>query len=305
MNDDKMLLRKVMTFSDTLSVIFDLVRDGFTFSMKATLRLCGPWLVTTSILAAISISWLVSSFFGAFNETESEFGILNDAGLIEIVGIGVLIALSLLILYSISSAIQMSITYLNIKTFSETGEFASYDALKAGVRVYFKRLLLASIVTTILVNIAGQFFYLPGIFISVPLSLLMAGMVVDNLNLGSALSKVFVLIKRRWWFSFGIIAVCGIAQAIAVGIVAVPIIAVYLIVVSLGYSIDLASFVPVLVAISAVLLIVASSFSNYIGQTAQIVLYYTNSEVAEGVSLLQRVSSAFPTNTSQSEADES
>lgn len=294
MENDQMRLRSVQSFSDTLSLVFDLVREGFVPTLKATLRLCGPWLVITSVLTAVGIGWLLRTVLNIESGTlGSEWNPFYDSNLVESIVLGVGLLFLIMVFYGIASTVQMAVTYVNVAHYNNNGIFAPFEEIRMNVKKFFWRLLFASIVSTIMVNVGMQFFYLPGVFVSVPLSMLMASMVAENLTLGQAMSKIFGLIKNRWWFTFGIILLTGLAQAAIVSIVMVPMIFAGIAVYSLGYSNQAGTVIPVLGAIAAVLMIVVSTLSNYVSQTAHMVLFYGNAEVTEGIGLEARIRQTF------------
>ncbi len=67
-----------------------------------------------------------------------------------------------------------------------------------------------SFVAGILAFFGFIFFLIPGIFISVPFSLIVMVAVVEDRGLGSALSRCFQLVKSNWWVTFGILIVASL-----------------------------------------------------------------------------------------------
>ncbi len=64
-----------------------------------------------------------------------------------------------------------------------------------------------SFVGGILMFFGFIFFLIPGIFLSVPLSLIVMVTVVEDKGLGGTLSRCFHLVKSNWWVTFGILIV--------------------------------------------------------------------------------------------------
>lgn len=297
MSADLEMLRKQMGFSDTLTQIFDLVRDNFSVCMRATLRICGPWLLLSAILATSAIVWFSRVYVGVTsNDKYASWDTAIDNGILESAVLAVAVVLLLLLFYGITSAIQTCITYVAVKHFNITGETPTFEVIKHGVKKYFWKVLLGSIISTIMVQIASQFFYLPGVFISVPLAMMVASMVADDASLSTSLSNVFTIIKNRWWFSFGILLVTGMAQTAVAGIAIMPVLFVYIGLMLLGLYTDVVTVVTILLSIAALLTIAAFTVFGYIGQIGHMVLFYSNSELVTGAGLKARVEQRFPLN---------
>ncbi len=288
-------LNRVFGFSDIITQVFDLVRETFRTTIVATIKVCGPWLVMTAILMAFSISWFIRLFTGLSGaEQTAEWDASFDSMILSSLLIGLGILLVLVVLYAIAAAFQTCVTYITIKHLNETGHLPTYDEVKASIKKRFWKVVLGMIVSTIIINTASQFFYLPGIFVSVPLSIMVAGIIADNLDLGTALSASFKLIKNRWWFSFGVLVVSGLAQVAAASILMLPVVVILIGLYALGYWTDLSSLSIVIGALGSIIMIVAYTFANFIGQVAHMVLYYSHRERNNGQHLMQRIEHHFP-----------
>ncbi len=281
-------LREVRSFSDTITVIFEVARSGFKPMMRATVRICAPWL----IIGAVATAFLFSEFFGMIADQyggNNEWSpMYSDTFLSSLPGIIIGLLLALIAL-SAGSALQMCIVYLAVKHYAEQGSYPDYEWLRSAIGKYFWRTFFAAAASAIMINIATQFFYLPGIYLSVPLGLLAFTVVAEDADVGKALSRVFVLIKDRWWYSFGIILVVGLAQAALLLSLMIPGTILSIGTLSILPTTELGPVVPILAGVAAIAIPILLVFASFITYISHAVLYYQHSERIEGVELGRRL----------------
>jgi hypothetical protein len=83
-----------------------------------------------------------------------------------------------------------------------------------------------SIVMVLFVGVAALFFILPGIYVSVCLSLMYMVLMRENLDLGDTFRRCFYLIKDKWWSTFGLLVIVGFISGIIGYIFQIPTMAV-------------------------------------------------------------------------------
>jgi hypothetical protein len=285
----------VRTFSDTVSVVFDVVREGFKPMLGVTLRICGPLIVITSVISA----FVVDLFLRRFG-WETRMGIVDDlnptadANVFMNIFLMVVIVLGVVTLAAVASTLQALVVSVSIKHYESTGTFPNSTEIRPLLRKNFWRVILVSIVSTIMIQVASQFFYLPGIYLSVPLAMLATTVVVEDIDLGKGLSRVFALVNSRWFFSFGVVVTCSLAQFALLAAVAIPFIVVFafgsaLMPTQLSHAVVVAAS-----GIAVLLYLVVVTFSNFIGYAASAVLYFQHSERVDGTDLARRVQSLAP-----------
>jgi hypothetical protein len=76
------------------------------------------------------------------------------------------------------------------------------------------KLLGFTIIAGIILFFGFMFFFLPGVYLSVPLYLSGVVIVMENKNLSNGLSRGFELVKGEWWVTFGTILAIIIVMAI-------------------------------------------------------------------------------------------
>jgi hypothetical protein len=79
-----------------------------------------------------------------------------------------------------------------------------------------------SIVMVLFAIVATLFFILPGIYVSITLSLMYMVMMRENRDLGDTFRRCFYLIQDKWWSTFGLIIIVGIISGIIGYIFQIP-----------------------------------------------------------------------------------
>ena len=110
--------------------------------------------------------------------------------------------------------------WLNLITLSYIAEYAegnrniSPSAVLRRAYANLGKVLGAGIVTIIIVTIGFVLLIIPGIYLSIVLSLLTMIIVMEGDPLFEAISRCFYLIKGKWWSTFGLVFVMSIIVTI-------------------------------------------------------------------------------------------
>ena len=86
----------------------------------------------------------------------------------------------------------------------------------------FLLILLTGIGYSILVVLGFIFLIIPGIYLSISLSLIFIVRLEEKLRFFDAVSRCIKLIKNNWWFTFGLILVIGLIQVFLVYALYIP-----------------------------------------------------------------------------------
>ncbi|AKQ46714.1 hypothetical protein TH63_15540 [Rufibacter radiotolerans] len=155
------------------------------------------------------------------------------------------------------------------------------------IKTHFISLLYSSIGLLVLVLLATLLLVLPGIYVSVALSMYALVMLREEVNLMEAVERCFHLIKGNWWASFGFLMLVLIIQGVIGFVASLPAIVVYVFRIL---------HLPFPGGDSDLLLIIASSFTTVLSLllyviyiTAIAFLYYDLVEKKEGLGYLEKV----------------
>ena len=89
-----------------------------------------------------------------------------------------------------------------IKSYVTNNGEAKHQEVKQGVKKDLGKMFGIGAVTWILIFAGLIIFILPGIYLSVPLSIAAAVLVFKNESIGGSISEGFHLVKDNWWMSF-------------------------------------------------------------------------------------------------------
>ncbi|NWG28654.1 MAG: hypothetical protein HXY48_08990 [Ignavibacteriaceae bacterium] len=195
MNQAKIEFRKVRDFGALLNVTFDYIRNNFKLLFKSNLLIASPFILLSGV------------FMGIYQS--SMFSFAYDQGF-EAIGIPFLLAMVFMI---VSYLIITEVTYSHLMLYkqSESGVFELEDVWQM-VKKNFFMILLTGIGYSFIVGFGFLFLIIPGIYLSIALSLIFIVRLEEELGFFDAVSRCIKLIKNNWWFTFGLILVVGIIQ---------------------------------------------------------------------------------------------
>lgn len=195
MNNSKIEFRKVRDFGALLNVTFDYIRKNFKLLFKANLLIASPFILLAGVFMGIYQS---SMFSFAYNQDFESFGVPF-----------VLAMIFMIISYVIITVVTYS--HLIVYKQSETGVFELDDVWQM-VKKKFFLVLLTGIGYSIIVGLGFLFLIVPGIYLSIALSLIFIVRLEEEIGFFDAVSRCIKIVKHNWWFTFGLIFVVGIIQ---------------------------------------------------------------------------------------------
>ncbi|UFH55917.1 hypothetical protein [Spirosoma sp. KNUC1025] len=114
-------------------------------------------------------------------------------------------------------------TYAHMKVYDRAeGEPISVTDVWNEVQPTIGRGIIISLLNTIIIGFGFVFFFIPGIYLAVVLSLSLAVTVFEGADFGVTWNRCFQLIRDKWWSTFGLIFVMGLIVAIVGIIFAIP-----------------------------------------------------------------------------------
>jgi hypothetical protein len=188
MNNQYIEFKRERELGEIISTTFQFLRENYKTAFKLFIKLVGPAFLL--LIAAISYySWttLGSSFL--------EAGGLNISGFL-IAGALLLIAYLLYFTSMVGTINHMILSYIN-----NDGKIIDAE-VSTGLKEDFGRILLLSIISSILIFAGMIFFIIPGIYLMVPLSLVTAILVFRRKGVMDSIGDSFQLVKDNWWMTF-------------------------------------------------------------------------------------------------------
>ncbi|MCU0341291.1 MAG: hypothetical protein MUE30_15535 [Spirosomaceae bacterium] len=206
-------------FGQKINATFQFVIDNFKPLMLSLLYIAGP-----------------PALIGGFFMSSYQSGILGIQQ--EVLG-GGSTDLAFSGMYSMFTSILFLFLFLGIAGLAATLVVNAYlleyeegnraitpETVWNRMKSYILTSLGYSIVMVLFVGVAALFFILPGIYVSVCLSLMYMVLMRENLDMGDTFRRCFYLIKDKWWSTFGLLVIVGFISGIIGYIFQIPTMAV-------------------------------------------------------------------------------
>ena len=195
MVQSKIEFRKVRDFGALLNVTFDYIKKNFKVLLKSNLLISAPFILLAGV------------FMGLYQSSMFNFADYPD---LQQIGIPFLLSMFFMLL---SYLIITVVTYSHFMVYkqSETGVF-DIDEIWQMVKKNFFMILFTGIGYTFVVVFGFILLIIPGVYLSIALSLIFIVRLEEGLGFFDAVSRCTKLISKNWWFTFGLIIVVGIIQ---------------------------------------------------------------------------------------------
>ena len=173
---------------EILSDTFKFLRENYKHAFKLFLKLVGPaFLLLIAAVTYYAWATLGGGMFSTNGINSSNF----------IISAGLLFLAYILYFTSMTGTVNhMILSYIK-----NNGTIVDAE-VSAGLKNDFGKILLLSVITGILLVAGFILFIIPGIYLSVPLSLATAILVFRRNNVMDSISETFQLVKNNWWITF-------------------------------------------------------------------------------------------------------
>lgn len=206
--------RQIRDFGGVLNDSFDFIKLEYKRLGKVLLFYVLPFLVVTAIINVFLQSNYISN---TLNQ-----GAVNPASPFQNIAWGSLLGSYTIgwLNYSVLSAVVLAFIKLHQ---SRKGEFEITE-IRSFILPNFFELLVAYLVCGIISVVGLVFFIIPGIYLSIVLTLVAPILILEKNGLGNALNRSFFLIRSNWWRTFGIVFIGAIVIYFFTLVLSLPII---------------------------------------------------------------------------------
>lgn len=187
-------LKRYRDFGQLITDTFIFIKQEHRFLLRVILTYVGPFVLITAFAGA----WMQS---GIFNSLDPE----NVANPFEIIqNLGFKYALYILAML-VSTTMMMCTVYSYMFLYSKKGKdgFLQEDVWEM-VKEKFFPILGLLILVGIIVSLGVILCIIPGIYIAVIFSLVVAVNIFENLGVGESMQRSTFLVKEDFWFTLGI-----------------------------------------------------------------------------------------------------
>ncbi len=256
--------RRIRSFDEVFSDTFVFLRLHFRYLGKLVLFAVGPLLLLAALLGGVE----------AFNVS---IGAASQA-----------IRTILTLIETLPDLLTQIITYVYIVLCASLPSGTPpREEIWSGVRWAFWRVIGANIVSMIAVGIGLMLVIIPGIYVGVALATLSIVIIQEERGVFSAFDRCFVLIKERWWQTFGIILTMFVVLLVFYVASSLPSI---LLEVMTDAITDNSTLLSLYNTVGSIISNIASALITIVFNTAIAIQYYSLVEQKEAPGLHERVS---------------
>lgn len=185
MNQDYIDFKQHRELGDIISYTFKFIRENYKGYFKSVLKIA--WPAYLLLIAAVA--------YYSYTTVGNSLMFTQDGGFF--IGFGLLM-LGLLLYFAV-----MNVAAFNfIKSYVNNQGVTNHEEIKQAVKKDLGKMFGLGAITWILIFAGLIIFILPGIYLSVPLSIAAAVLIFKNESIGGSISEGFHLVKDNWWMSF-------------------------------------------------------------------------------------------------------
>ncbi|MGQ1785958.1 MULTISPECIES: hypothetical protein [unclassified Saccharicrinis] len=214
MFDEKVELRRKRDFSDVLNATFAFIRQEYKVLGYALLLYAGIPVLIQAILSGIYVDTTLTNFLNNIgNPSASEEFVRTMPGkaiMFNMINLIVQIFLTGLAYCYVVLYVERGAGNVEVK--EVWNKFTSLFAAYIGF----------NIISVLVVIVAFIALIVPGIYVMVPLSLILIVKTAENEGFGNTLSRCFYLVKDHWWQTFGLLIIASIIMFVLSAVFGVP-----------------------------------------------------------------------------------
>ena len=184
----KIELRKTRDFSAKINITFEFIRQNFKMLAKSIIYISGPFILVEGLFMGIYQQKTL-----AFGPVPGYFGD-NLRNVFSWFGI----AMIFLVFAYITSLIVVN-EFVRLYEIKEDPKTIEVAEIWEGVKENFFKMFLAGIVVVLLTMMGFVLLIIPGIYVSVTLSLMAPILIIEKRTIREALTRSFSLITEKWW----------------------------------------------------------------------------------------------------------
>ncbi|MFD2932504.1 hypothetical protein [Spirosoma flavum] len=206
-------------FGNKINATFQYITQNMRSLGIALLYIVGPVALIAGIATGIMQSNLLQLTGGSTHTDTS-----NPMAAFQLMSQFVSPSFWIAIFFSLLANIAVILTtYAHMKVYDKTKSgVISVADVWTEVQPMLGRAITISILNSIVITVGFIFFFIPGVYLAVVLSLSLAVTAFEGTDFGVTWSRCFQLIRDKWWSTFGLILVMGLIVAIIGLIFAAP-----------------------------------------------------------------------------------
>jgi len=195
MSSEKINLRKTRTFSESISITFDLVKNNLAILLKSFFALSFPFLIIAIFLLSSSIVNALQQDAG-FSSSHTAFNLLGYI----FMSVGTFVYL-----------LAINVIYKKY-IFNDDPKQITVGEVWTEIVNHLGTFIGAGFIISILIFFGTLFLLIPGIYLAVSLSFVFFIITFENAGTKAAIDRCFAIIKNNWWSTFGFFLIIFMIQ---------------------------------------------------------------------------------------------
>lgn len=262
---------------DTITAIFEFLRSALKPYFKAVTAIAGPYIAVAAIATGVYYR----------DVTNLAAIIIEDRGFAEMA-----IPISVLsVARIIASILLLAITYSFLRFSQREGRYPELHEVREEMNGTLGMVVVSSILIILMEIPAFLFLIVPGIWIVIPLAMVIPIRYNEGLGFSDAVSRAFKLVRDRWWWTFGVMILCYFAQSIAASIFSLPATMIMMFsTISAGEGAEPSLLIQLVAGTLGAVSQLASFYFSSVVAVSTAALYYNHVERLDATQLTDRVS---------------
>lgn len=207
----KIDLRRTRDFSAKINATFEFVKQNVTPLAKALIYIAGPFLLLQGLFTGLYQKQVLST-----GSSTNPLAVFSSEAF-SWLGVSVVFSV-----FGYLCCLIVITEFMRLYALHEEPETISLQEIWEGVKRNIMKMIGVGILVSILLTIATIFFIIPGIYLSIVLSLVVPIIIIEDKAFGEAFSRCFYLISEKWWSTFGLILVTSIIAGVMALVFTIP-----------------------------------------------------------------------------------
>jgi len=219
----KVELLKVRDFGAIFNDTFAFIRQNLWPIVKPCITIAGPLFFIAGVLYGRGLGGYYKTIFSSIGEeTSPNFETMESSIMDMFMNFGIAY-IFVFIAFVLFITLINSYIVLYRKTDYEPNELTTAMVWQEA-KQHLGKIIISFIAVAILIFIGSMLCFIPGIFLSAPLSLIfILRMEERELSLGQAIRKCFKLTENYWWLTFGIIVLLFLIYSVVGSTLSLPV----------------------------------------------------------------------------------
>ena len=280
MSDKYVHLDRLRPFAETISAAFDVIRLCFKPLMILLLKVAGPLIV----IGAIGVEYTERE--SVANAFLAAFGIGGTTSSVPI-----WLAVTALVVSTLASLVASTVAVIYFLEYHRLKRVPSVDEVQLALQGVWVRAIGGWLVMGLLVLLGFVVLIIPGIYLSVALSLVVVVQFAEGATIGDAIKRSMTLIRNDWWWALIFLVLMYCCAAIVSFVADLPG-TIFLFVETMTKDTVGETVMTGIKILGAVIRVVSNILTMCVTSlftTAVVVLYYREVERTEGSGLLGRL----------------